>query len=395
MRNKGILMALFILALFSASSLSYMPLYALGAVAGLCYYGTKRALSNLAVSRRLSVEKAYIGQEVLVSVEVNNQTRFPLGWLSLQAENLANFQVPDPVAKAGVMGAKGLMALNYKLIGICRGFYHLGGLRISGGDPLGFVEESLSWADRGHGLTIYPRITRLADLPLPRPQPFGGIRTNQRAYEDPSCLGGIRDYQPGDSLRRVHWKASANRGKLQVKEFTPTISAECLILLNAGEAEYTSGHWAALGELGVETAASLLVHFASRNLAVGLASSGADPLSPDVDGFFFPPADGKGQAEAILTFLARVNVATSKDFAEIVSIYGRKVRWGTNLYLITPGWTDRMHMMVRNLKTQGKVPVALLLNPDEFTREAAAVCAGVFGVKRDRLEGGIHLDRYR
>jgi hypothetical protein len=73
---------------------------------------------------------------------------------------------------------------------------------------------------------------------LPSRSPIGTLRHTQPIFEDPSRVRGKRDYTTGDSLRRVDWKATATTGRLQVKQFEPSIALETALFLNLNADEY-------------------------------------------------------------------------------------------------------------------------------------------------------------
>ena len=57
-------------------------------------------------------------------------------------------------------------------------------------------------------------------------------QTRQRVLEDPSQIIGIRPYQHGDGLRRIHWRATAHTGRFQSKLFEVSAQVECVLALN-------------------------------------------------------------------------------------------------------------------------------------------------------------------
>src|SRR5690606_40724979 len=77
-------------------------------------------------------------------------------------------------------------------------------------------------------LTSQPCTPTLHDaLPILRcRQPFGRVPTRLRAHQDPTSIADVRPMVPGDSPRFIHWKASARRGELHVKEFELRASTE-------------------------------------------------------------------------------------------------------------------------------------------------------------------------
>lgn len=396
MKTKIALIALGVLALFSTSRLASLIFYILAALAALCYFGGYWVFEHLRVERRLSSSKAFIGQEVTVTLRARNEARFPLGWICLCATKQPNLTFAGPLAGGGLLARKGVFTFAYKIAGAKRGCHSLGEIRVAGGDPLGWYERRLTIRDPGDVLTVYPRITPLDGIPLPGTQPFGKQRDALRAHEDPTRLAGVRDYQPGDGLRRIHWRASARQGTLQVKEFVPTVTAESIILLNLREDDYPLESWWDQCELAVETAASLVVHLAGLETSFGLVANGRDPAAAAASGaaFYFPPAVGPAQAEAILTLLARITVGPAPDFTEPMGIHGRNAIWGTCLYLITPVWHEGMTRTALSLARLGMRPVIMLLEARDL-RQAASAGLSTWLVRRSRERGEVAIVRGR
>lgn len=394
MKDKRLLLYLLLLVgLFSASRLSYMALYGLAAALVLMDWGGRLAFARVRVERKLSATKAFVGQEIVVSIAATNGSRLPLGWACLHASHPPNLVCLGTPAKAGLLPGRGAIGFSYRLIGVRRGFFRLGEVRVAGGDPLGWNVRERLVSDPGAAVTIYPPVTPLHDVLLPNTRPFGSQRDRLRAHEDPTRLGGIRDYQPGDSLRLIHWRATASLGRLQVKELVPTVTAVSMIFLNLGEAEYPDRSWEALGEVGVEAAASLVVHLTRLDNGVGLATNGRDPYVAAQGPLVITPGSGAAQAEALLTALARVEVADGMDFARMLGLFGRDAAWGTTLFLLTPLFTKPMADACLALKRTGKVPILLLLGARQALPAAAAAGLSAMVVRRARDRAGVEFHR--
>lgn len=85
------------------------------------------------------------------------------------------------------------------------------------GDPLGLF----SWRIRGRDgelALVLPRFASLHAQPLVRE--LEASVTAPRAGAGTEVFG-VRQYQPGDPLRRIHWRSTARRGELIVREFEP------------------------------------------------------------------------------------------------------------------------------------------------------------------------------
>ena len=123
---------------------------------------------------------------------------------------------------------------------------------------------------------VYPRVRQIAAAPITSRRPVGEIKIAHRIYEDPVRISGIRDYVPGDSLRRVHWKATARTGRLQCKVFEPSVMVGATLVLDFHEDAYADQQREERSELAVTLTASL-AHYIYRNRQqVGLLSNGRD-----------------------------------------------------------------------------------------------------------------------
>ena len=97
-----------------------------------------------------------------------------------------------------------------------------------------------------------------------------------RIFEDPTRIAGVREYQPGDSLNRINWKATARTGELQSKVFEPSTVVGATILLDFHRKSYPRKHEPYRSEIAVTTAASIANTIYHMNQQIGLISNGRD-----------------------------------------------------------------------------------------------------------------------
>jgi uncharacterized protein (DUF58 family) len=119
----------------------------------------------------------------------------------------------------------------YRLPDVPRGRHGFAPVRLSITDPFGLAEAGLSLDER-QALVVYPRLTELDQLFFDGGAgPENGRRLLLRrpvGFE----LHSVRDYQQGESLRRVHWPSTARRGALMVKELEDSPRDEVAVLLD-------------------------------------------------------------------------------------------------------------------------------------------------------------------
>ena len=106
-------------------------------------------------------------------------------------------------------------------------------------------------------LLVYPEVVPLEGYDIASQRPIGEVRISHRLFEDPTRISGVRQYQSGDPLNRVHWRATARTGLLHSKVYEPSMITGATIVLEFNEAAYDTRSEPYRSELAVTTAASL------------------------------------------------------------------------------------------------------------------------------------------
>jgi uncharacterized protein (DUF58 family) len=120
----------------------------------------------------------------------------------------------------------------YRLERVPRGRYRFAGAEVAIEDPFGLARQRQQLADTGT-LIVYPRLTRLTTLFSERGlRAHGGGRMLLRRPAG-FDLHSVREYQDGESLRRVHWPSTARRRQLMVKELEDAPRDEVVVVLDA------------------------------------------------------------------------------------------------------------------------------------------------------------------
>lgn len=340
MNWRQCLLFLFFAALFFRGKMIYVALYTLAIVFFASRYMLRYTFRQLKARRRLSESRLFLGEEVEIALELENPTLAPVVWV------MATEELPPAIMagkrKQGVLslGPRQKATWRYTLSGRSRGVHRVGPLLLESGDPFGLetVRGQMGLIDQ---LIVYPKIRPLARLGLPSKLPFGEIRTAQRFFEDPARTIGVREYAPGDSFNRIHWKLSARAGQMFVKEYQPTIALETAIFLNLNETEYDLHLIEFYSELAIETAASIAYYLNAQRQNAGLMTNGADPLAGPHDqrpaGFITLPAHkGAGHLMAILELLAKIRLAAGAPFVSILMEAASRLPWGATLIVVTP-----------------------------------------------------------
>ena len=221
-----------------------------------------RGLQQVSVVRSFTA-RAFAGDDVDVDVTLRNDGRLPLPWLHTHESLPVDLIAPPFHREVFSLAAGERRYFRYQLHCRKRGLYWLGPLQAQAGDLLG-LEPERSTEFPAEPIVVYPRVVPMARLRLPTRSPLAALATRTPLFEDPARVGGVRDYQRGDSPRRIHWTATASAGRLLVKQYQPTVARETILALDLSSGGYESRVRLDASELAIVAAASVANHVIMR-----------------------------------------------------------------------------------------------------------------------------------
>lgn len=121
-----------------------------------------------------------------------------------------------------------------------RGVIQVGPATTVQGDPLGMMRRTLTWTERTE-LFVHPRTVALESLGAGLLRDLEGSTTEDVSMSD-LAFHALREYQPGDDRRYIHWRSSAKAGKLLVRQFLDTRRSHVTIIVDPDPEQYRSGH---------------------------------------------------------------------------------------------------------------------------------------------------------
>jgi len=226
-----------------------------------------------------------------------------------------------------------------------RGAYRAQPSFLRAGDPSSFFYREMPLPDEEGELLVYPRLFSLPEVAPGWQQSLGDQRCVDFRFADPLLVAGLRDYQPGDPLRRINWVASARTGSMKANIWEGSAQVRSLVCLET--ASLTASAWdAATGDLAFEllvsAAASMICQLAGRSGEVGFLSDVSHPLSGPGKPCYVPAASGRGQryTVAMLDLMARLKPGPAAAPGRMVD----KVRLPARctLLVLSARWTEAL-----------------------------------------------------
>jgi uncharacterized protein (DUF58 family) len=223
----------------------------------------------------LRPEKLNIGEVAHIFSQVTNATPWWVPWALI--EDLA----PEKLEKQGenirlvTMTPGRRVRLSYKLECKRRGYYQIGPTLSETGDIFGLV-RGLRVGPEARYLTVLPKVVPIARYAPLTHRPVAEVRARRSLFEDPARIAGVRPYQQGDELHRIHWKATAHTGQLQSKVYEPTTLLGATLALDFHAGSYEGENGEDTAEFAVVVAASLADYIAAMRQQVGFIANGRD-----------------------------------------------------------------------------------------------------------------------
>lgn len=258
---------------------------------------------GLDATRRLCEGRIHAGTETSVELRVANTGRrrsWPV-WLDDRLGPHSQASLLLPSLRSG-----GAEEAFYQLPPQQRGRHRIGPLQARLVDPFGLTQRVVEIAPASE-LLVYPRID-----PLRPPDPAAGDDRGPaprapRPNGTTDDFTGLRSYQVGDDLRRVHWPSTARRDELIVRLHEEPRVARVAVVLDARGASHTTATF----EAAVSATASILASCRRHRLAARLVTTSGHNWEIGGDGSHF---------EAVLAELAIIEPDQGGDLERLMKL---------------------------------------------------------------------------
>ena len=280
---EGLVYLTIMFALFTGAMLtkSNMLLLVFALMAGPFVINGWMTFGMLQAARvtRSTPQRAMAGELFGVELVLTNSRRLLSIWI-MSVRDAIHHVREDLTATVlfARVAPKSSQAGHYQLRLQRRGRYQLGPLMTFSRFPLGLVERSRLFISTGE-ILIYPRIGRLgpafrrrwqgATELVARPQPHAGVFHDE--------FHRLREFRTGDNPRDIHWRTSARRGELILREYQQNRDFNLAIILDLWQPDSTRGTESELVESALSFAATVIVEHGRtcRDAILTLAASGA------------------------------------------------------------------------------------------------------------------------
>lgn len=329
------------------------------------------SLFGLHYKRRFSHQRAFVGETIDLTLTVRNQKFLPLTWITITDQFAVGLPLCDQEIVLNRTTNKGefitfwmtgpfqRLERHFQITCAQRGFHHYGPARLNSGDAFGFFSAQAIQQDEAT-VIVYPQLYTAADLNLPAKNPFGPLVAPRRLIEDPLRTVGIRNWQPQDTIRRIHWKATARHQTLLSRAYEPSEEQQVLIFLNvATMRRHWQGHFPKLMERVISVAGTLASLSLESRIPTGLIANGRLPGSDQA--LRILPSRSPDQLTAILELLAAVTPFASLPIEHLLLQEAPRLPWGATLVVVSGVVPEDLMVSLLELDQAGRKVVLFCL----------------------------------
>jgi uncharacterized protein (DUF58 family) len=334
------------------------------------------------VDRVNQVSRGIKLQDIELKLRVRNRTMFPIPYFTMADSRGKLFTKSDSFLLT--LGPFEEKVVSYTVQGHTRGDFSVGPVRIEGSDPFGLF----TWQQRLEApgtVIVYPTIHPL-DLVYKQGLPSGSLRIDDKMYEDVTQFRSLREYVPGDDMKRINWKASAKTSKLFTMEFDSTLYFPVMVVLNFCRDDYPARQREALIERAAELAASVPFFYAKLKQEIGFISTGNLPGESGYSSV--PMKAGYEHAQGMLELISKLTPSEGHaDFNEMLYQSGINVQMGTKVIVVSPPFSHDQADVLIAAKRKGMNLLVLQIE-SQTERVDDEYFAGALSVVSVRKLGG-------
>jgi uncharacterized protein (DUF58 family) len=336
---------------------------------------TRYGMRRVEYSRRLGTARAVSGDSVSLDITIWNRKRLPLPWVSaedrlgerLNVRERPEMQVDEDQRGTVLLRNDWALAWHERVVrhfhidDLRRGSYRFGPVRLRLRDILGRLagEEQFELSDT---LVVAPATAAVRQAEH-ETSPLGERRARYSLAVDPALFAGVRPFQAGDSLRTVHWRATARLGSTVSRRFEPARGRAVVLVVDV---QTVDGPWLTWDDDTFERMTVVAASLARRLLADGasLGMAAANFAGSQQTFAWLAPRASMAQLPRAGELLARIGPVPSAPLSALLAWLTKRMPAETALILVTARDPGPHLAALRRMRRMGFGVEVVTVGPD-------------------------------
>lgn len=355
-----ILVGSFLLARVGGWEIPHLMYYMTFGVVILSFLWSGHITKKINAYQRIEQRDYYVDEVLEVNSYIDNDSFLPVPHIEIidKTEELIGGEHPKPTIASLLPTEREI--ITKKITAKYRGVYDLGPIDIMVYDSLGvFMRRRRIYSNTF--IKVYPRIHNIEKINLKSMQSYGTLTTKQKAFEDNSSVSDIRKYSPGDSIKRIHWRVSAKKGNLFIKNYEMTGSAAAYIFLDFKKNCFKGENSRDLEEKAVETASSTISYLLNNSVSIEMYINSASAHF----------ARGRDIKELVnfMDILCEIKTDGNKTMKDVLEKRIRLISRGSSVIVITGDINEEEAVIYGSIKNMGYDIILIYIGDYELNND--------------------------
>lgn len=320
-------------------------------VYGISDFTKNKGFYKLSLYRKVDKNSVVEGEEVKVSIIIENKKRMPIFFMLVKEElpyEVFNKNYKN-ITQYSIGGYERIKK-TYAIPIAHRGVYLLRKIEMVVGDMFGFFTTDKE-IDNYLEIVAYPKVVNIIKLKFDSTSHQGDAVIKRWIYKDPLYIKGIREYNVEDRMKDIHWKSSLKMSKLMVKEYDYTSEREFITIINV---QCHKTHWRYINKEAVDRAIKVTVSITDTALKEGIrvsawTNANIISYSNDIKSTTIPCNSLKD----VLELCARMDYMPQNSFSDFLNKHIKYFKPNNTYVIISSFFTEEDQNIIFFLRNKG------------------------------------------
>lgn len=318
-----IALTLLAIALSTGGAVYYLLFWMLMMMLLIALETALATLFTISVTTAAQRNQAVRGETVAIRLFVRRRTVLPVGPVELEVSS----PMDDRAVGRITVSLPPVKGKEYRYAIACphRGRYQLGVTRVRVADVFGLFSFSRKVGQGNASVTVLPKAEH-AD-PMSIVPGDTGPQGRVRVSEDMSSPSGVRPWQEGDHLKKVHWKLTMRKRELMVRTYEESARPDTLVLMDVSPVNASRSQVLTIEDAMCDAAATAVLAQLNAGYPVRMPLSSAQPV--EIAGQF------PGEIDRFLEALAALEFNGPYSFEQVLTLEMRRIQRTGGVMLVT------------------------------------------------------------
>lgn len=299
----------------------------------------------------------YTGDEIDIEYRIQNNSKLSIPYIKVKSNFIRLLTGRDVETSIISLRPQSRFTKRNTVTLNKRGYYPLGEIQILIRDVFGFYSFEKNIVSNA-SLLVYPEIINLSTLKITANYKSGELLTEHSLFQDQNNIATLRDYRAGDSIKAIHWKLTAKKDKVIVKDFENRVDTNTILFLDNEQSLFKDDIDRRLEDKSVDIALSIINYCLNQSIETILETQ-------NEGGYIRIKGQHKSDLKPYLEELTRFQGNGIHRIQSLILPQMDTIDKGSTVIIISPNLDKSMGAMAIELKVKNLNPLLIITTDRE------------------------------